>query len=68
MDRAQEHLHYLMDVAADTVYILEAAEDQSPSSLPGGESGERLTPELRSVVLVWLWSAATRGYPFQMRC
>lgn len=61
VDRAQEHLHYLTDVASEALYVLDTlpqtpddetafcspatSNHQSPSSL----LGDQITPELRSV-------------------
>lgn len=61
IDRAQEHLHYLTDIASDALYILDqtvatpdddaftsmASAHQSPSSQVG-----ETTPEMRLAVIV----------------
>lgn len=40
VDRAQEHLHYVMDIASDRLFIL----DTEPSTLPQSPEDESMFP------------------------
>lgn len=71
IDKAQEHLHYLTDIAQDALFVLDAA-IQTPDDegvYPPSPSGEQTTPELRWVVIGWrVYSFIFENPPLKFCC